>query len=153
MTDRALEHLVAHELAHVAYLRSPVGRVRQALIGAVIVLMGLALTLAAGLNLASMIRRGSPWPEGVGFGLVLAGVLGLAWLVFLRHQEVKADVFAIRLVPDLDAAAQLFRHEAGAEALRRRRHPLVGMLAMHPEPRLRLASMADALARRPAGTD
>lgn len=145
LTDRSLEHLVAHELGHVAQLRSPAGRryQRSVLVGLLLVGAGMLLWLLDAMTALSTGTHPWPWASLV---WPIMPCLGLALLRVRRRQEIAADTFAIRLVPDLAAAARLFELEAGADALRAPRRLGAGLLAEHPAPRRALDRMRAQLA-------
>lgn len=140
-----LDHLVAHELGHVAYLRSWAGRryQRAVLIGLVILGLGLLAWFTG--TVAQVSTGTNPWPWAA---LVwpTAGVLSLVLLAVRRRQELAADGFAIRLAPNLAAAGALFELEEGAGVLAESR-AFSRLLAPHPPPRARLARMRRQLAR------
>lgn len=142
--DRVLEHLIAHELGHVAHLRAPAGRRYMAAVIAGLAGVGVALLLWMIGVLTQLATATNPWPWTV---LVwpFVGLLSLALLGVRRRQEVAADAFAIDLVPDLGAAQRLFELEDGTGVLRETR-AFSWVLAQHPSPRRRVQLMRQQLA-------
>lgn len=154
LSPAAVQSLAAHELAHVLRRARSSTMARYAwLLGyLVLVVAGLALTitaLAAAPHLAGPAMLATMAAAGAFLGLQVA---------FDRREEIAADLFAIDLTRDLDAATELMRFyetnlarplparglgRAGA-CLERR------WFATHPEPQARLAAMRRHLADRPA---
>lgn len=145
LSDSAVQSLAAHELAHVVRRGCSSGAARYAwLLGyLVLVLIGAGLTVTA---LAAA-------PQLAGPAMLATMTAAVAFLglqvAFDRREEIAADLFAIDLTRDLDAAAELMRFYEDNVA-----RPLPdrglgrawGLLerrwfSTHPEPQARLAAM------------
>ncbi|GAA1130320.1 M48 family metalloprotease [Nocardioides aquiterrae] len=141
----AVESLAAHELAHVIRRARTSAAARYAW-----VLGYLVLVLAgAGLTVTAVVAA----PQLAGPAMLATMTAAVAFLAlrvaFDRREEIAADLFAVDLTRDLDAAAELMRFyednvvrplpagvlgRAWARLERR-------WFATHPEPQVRLAAM------------
>ncbi|NHC22962.1 M48 family metalloprotease [Nocardioides sp. IC4_145] len=152
----AVESLAAHELAHVLRRDRTSAAARYAW-----VLGYLVLVLAgAGLTVTAVVAA----PQLAGPAMVATMTAAVAFLglrvAFDRREEIAADLFAISLTRDLDAAAELMRFYEDSVV---RRLP-DGVLdrawarlerrwfASHPEPQARLAAMHRHLASEATGS-
>lgn len=149
LSDAALQSLAAHELAHVIRHRESSTPARYAW------LAGYLLLVAAGVGLTITAMLAAPQLAGPALLATMVAVVAFLALrvAFERREEIAADLFAIGLTRDLDAAAELmnFLEEnvssplpagrlAGGWAQLERR-----WFAAHPEPRARLAAMSRRL--------
>lgn len=153
LSPAALHSLAAHELAHVIRRDNGSAAGRYVWLAGYLVLM----VAGAGLSVTAMVRV----PQ-LG-GLALMGTLAIAvaflglQVAFDRREEIAADLFAIELTDDLEAAAELMRfldehvtrplpdgRLARAVARRERR-----WFATHPPAPARLAAMRRHMAEWP----
>lgn len=120
LSDRSLEHLAVHELGHVVQLRSPAGRryQRGVLVGLLLAGTGMLVWLLNAMTAVS--TRTHPWPWA---SLLWPMTAWLALSRVPRRQEIAADTFATRLVPDLAAAARLFEFEGRRRCVARTTRP------------------------------
>ena len=154
LSPAAVRSLAAHELAHV--LR----RARSSTMARYAWLLGYLGLVLAGLALTGSALAATPQLAGPATLATMAAAVAFLGIqvAFDRREEIAADLFAIDLTRDLDAATELMRFYEDnlarplparslghAWALLDRR-----CLATHPEPQARLAAMRRHLADRPA---
>ncbi|GAA3519121.1 M48 family metalloprotease [Nocardioides daeguensis] len=146
----AVQSLAAHELAHVIRRARTSAAARYAW-----VLGYLALVLAgAGLTVTAVVAA----PQLAGPAMLATMTAAVAFLAlrvaFDRREEIAADLFAVDLMRDLDAAAELMRFYED-NVVRQLPEGVLGRVwarlerrwfASHPEPRARLAAMQRHLA-------
>lgn len=142
LTPAALEHLLAHELGHIALRRSCWGLAWTAAVALFLAGMACALGL-----LVLMIVRGA----FEGLELALAGTLiASAFLLPLgayinRRQEFEADLYATRIQGSLQGAREHMEHYVrlrATYAAKPGRRPQI--MSTHPRPEDRLAYLQRA---------
>ena len=141
----AVESLAAHELAHVIRRdRTSAGARYAWVLGyLVLVLAGVSLTVTA-----AVVAPPLAGPAMVATMTAAVAFLGLR-VAFDRREEIAADLFAVDLTRDLDAAAELMwfyednvvRPRPGGVLGRAWAHLERRWFATHPEPQVRLAAM------------
>ena len=145
LSPAAVQSLAAHELAHV------IRRERSSAAARYSWLVGyLALMLAgAGITVTALLAA-PQLPAPALLATMSAAVAFLALRVaFDRREEIAADLFAVDLTRDLEAAAELMQfyeenlpQQVPVGALGRARSKIEGRLfATHPEPQSRIAAM------------
>lgn len=152
LSEAALESLTAHELAHVIHHRTRRARIARGawlLCYLTMVLLGASVVAAAGF-VAPRLAAAPAMLATAGSALGFLGV-GAA---FRRREELEADMFAIDLTRDLEAAAELMdlyshltRPQPRSLTLRMGMRLERLLFATHPEPPARLAAMRARLAR------
>lgn len=139
----AVQSLAAHELGHV------IRRERSSAAARYSWLVGYLLLVLAGAGLTAAAFAASPQLAGPSLPATMSAAvvfLGLRF-TFDRREEAAADLFAIDLTRDLDAAAELMRfNEKGLARPTPDGGPAWSRLerrwfATHPEPQARLAAM------------
>lgn len=105
LSPAAVRSLAAHELAHVIRRERGSAAARYAWLGGYVVLM------LAGVALSTTAAVASPELGGLALLATLASAVAFLSLqvAFDRREEIAADLFAIDLTHDLDAAAELMR--------------------------------------------
>ena len=154
LSPAAVQSLAAHELAHV--LR----RAQSSTLGRYAWLLGYLMLVLAGLALTVTALAAAPQLAGPAMLATMAAAVAFLGLqvAFDRREEIAADLFAIDLTRDLDAATELMRFY---ETNLSRPPPARGLgrawallerrwFVTHPEPRRRLAAMRQHLAARSA---
>lgn len=154
LSPAAVQSLAAHELAHV--LR----RAHSSTTAHYAWLLGYLVLVLAGLSLTITALVAAPQLAGPAMLATMAAAVAFLGLqvAFDRREEIAADLFAIDLTGDLDAASELMlfyennlarplpaRGLGRAWALLERR-----WFATHPEPQARLAAMRRHLTDHPA---
>lgn len=153
LSPAALHSLAAHELAHV------IRRERGSAAGRYVWLAGYLVLMVAGAALSVVAMVKAPQLGGLALMATLATAVAFLGLqvAFDRREEIAADLFAVELTHDLDAAAELMRFldehvtrplpdgrlARAATRLERR------WFATHPPAQTRLAAMRRHLAERP----
>ncbi|MDE0778784.1 MAG: M48 family metalloprotease [Nocardioides sp.] len=153
LSPAAVHSLAAHELAHV------IRRERSSATGRYVWLAGYLVLMGTGAGLSVIALATSPQLGGLALTATLATAVAFLGLqvAFDRREEIAADLFAVELTHDLDAAAELMRFldehvtrplpdgrlaRAGARLERR-------WFAAHPPAPVRLAAMRRHLAELP----
>lgn len=153
LSPAALHSLAAHELAHVIRREHGSAAGRYVWLAGYLVLM----VAGAGLSVTAMVRV----PQLGGPALMATLATAVAFLglqvAFDRREEIAADLFAVELTDDLEAATELMRFldehvtrplpdgRLARAAIRLERR----WFATHPSARARLAAMRRHLADRP----
>ena len=149
LSPAAVHSLAAHELAHV------IQRERSSATGRYVWLAGYLALMVTGAGLSATALATSPQLGGLTLTATLATAVAFLSLqvAFDRREEIAADLFAIELTHDLDAAAELMQfldeHVArplpdgplGRAWVRLERR----WFATHPEAPARLAAMRSHL--------
>ncbi|QSR24109.1 hypothetical protein CFH99_00525 [Nocardioides aromaticivorans] len=154
LSPAAVQSLAAHELAHV--LR----RAHSSTMARYAWLLGYLVLVLAGLTLTVTALAAAPQLAGPAMLATMAAAVAFLGLqvAFDRREEIAADLFAIDLTRDLDAATELMQFYETNLARPRPAHGLGRAwtrlerrwFATHPEPQTRLAAMRRHLANRPA---
>ena len=139
----AVQSLAAHELGHV------IRRERSSAAARYSWLVGYLLLVLAGAGLTAAALAASPQLAGPSLLATMSAAVAFLGLRFTfdRREEAAADLFAINLTRDLDAAAELMRfYEKGLARPTPDGGPAWSRLerrwfATHPEPQARLAAM------------
>lgn len=153
LSPAGVRSLAAHELAHVIRREHGSAAARFAWLGGYLVLM------AAGASLSVVALATSPQLGGLALMATLTTAVAFLGLqvAFDRREEIAADLFAVELTHDLDAAAELMRFldehvtrplptgwvARAVTRLERR------WFATHPPASARLAAMDRHLAEQP----
>lgn len=145
LSPAAVQSLAAHELAHV------IRRERSSSSARYSWLVGYLALMLAGAGITVMALLAAPQLAAPALlATMSAAVAFLALRVaFDRREEIAADLFAVDLTRDLQAAAELMQfyeenlpQQVPVGALGRARSKIEGRLfATHPEPRSRIAAM------------
>ena len=142
LTPAAFEHLMAHELGHIALRRSRWGLAWTAAVALFLI------SFACMIGLVALVAS-----RGGGNGLILAAVgvffvcmdlLPLAAYIN-RHQEFKADLYATRIQGSIQGAREHMDHNErlrATYATKQGRGPQI--MSTHPRPQDRLAYLQRA---------
>lgn len=149
LSPAAVRSLAAHELAHV------IRREHSSAAAPYAWMVGYLVLMLAGVSLSVTALAAAPHLGGLALLATLAAAVAFLGLqvAFDRREEIAADLFAIDLTRDLDAADELMRF-LESHVTRPLPHGCLGRswgrlerrwFATHPEPQTRLAAMRSHL--------